>query len=691
MKRSLLLVLAFSFVTGVVFGQYKRCATTEYNEMLMKQDPAFRVNQDNLEQIIQNRMIADKTWKKTGTITIPVVFHVLYSNAAQNISNARIQAQLDVLNADFSATNSDIVNVPAGFQPDIANTDIQFCLAVRDPQGNTTDGIIRKQTSTPSFSTNNAIKFDAQGGDNAWPANSYLNIWVGNLSGGLLGYAQFPGGSAATDGVVLLYSAVGGPNSPGTAVPYHLGRSGTHEIGHWLNLRHIWGDSTCGNDFCADTPTQSGPNFGCPNYPSPTGCSGTAPNGEMFMNYMDYVDDDCMIMFTNDQSTRINTSVTTTRAAILNSMGCVPVTGGAPTADFSASLTSFPVGTSINFTDMSSGNPTSWSWTFAGGTPGTSVDQNPMNITYNTPGTYDVTLTVTNANGSDTETKNGYITVLQGGSGTCDTLTNFPANGTPTIFQSSGWGYVAGHNDYEDAGKADKYSTFFPTYTINGALIQFAVATASNSTNTFDVKVWDSNGAAGAPNTVLGSESKTFQDAELDVIAQSLTYVQFMNPISVSQPFYLGVEWPLPYTPGDTLAIVTCDDGEVGPDFAWELWNDGTWHSYSETPASWGLDMAHSIWPIMCDPLGINDPVQDGIVIYPNPTSGQLIIHNTLNQGNQAVVRVVNMNGQVSLNRSIQRFDGTHYIDMSELADGLYFIEVISGEQRLSYKVLLAK
>jgi len=691
MKKFLLIAVAFCISFAPVYSQYNRCATTEYNAALMKQDPNFKKNLDDFEQLVQRRMAADKSWKKTGTITIPVVFHILYSNASHNISNARIMAQMDVLNEDYSATNADIVNVPAAFQNDISSIGVEFCLAQRDPQGNSTDGIIRKQTTTGSFSTNNAIKFDSQGGDNAWPSTDYLNIWVGNLSNGLLGYAQFPGGSPATDGVVILYSATGGPAAPGTATPYHLGRSATHEIGHWMNLRHIWGDSNCGNDFCADTPTQDGSNFGCPNFPNISNCSGSAPNGDMFMNYMDYVNDNCMIMFSNDQSTRANTSITTTRAAILNSQGCVPVTGGAPDADFSANLTTISVGTSINFTDMSSGNPTSWAWTFPGGTPGTSIDQNPMNVTYNTAGTYNVTLTATNAQGNDTETKTGYITVNSGGSGACDTLSNFPATGTPTLFGSGGWGYVSGHNDYEDVGKAEKFSTFFPTYTINGALINFGVATASNATNSFDVKVWDSNGTGGSPSSVLGSESKTFQDAEIDVLAQSLTYVVFSTPIAVSNPFYLGVEWSLPYVPGDTLGVITTDDGEVGPDLAWEKWNDNSWHSYSETPASWGLDLSHAIFPIMCDPLGINDPIQDGIIIYPNPTTGQLIIHNTLGQGTQAVVKVVSMSGQQVMEQMIDRFDGTHYIDMSNLDNGLYFVDVVAGSQRLSYKIMLSK
>src|SRR6185503_11466880 len=159
-------------------------------------------------------------------------------------------------------------------------------------------------------------------------SSSYLNIWSGNLGGGLLGYAQFPGGPASTDGVVVLYSSVGSIASPGTLVPYNYGRSATHEVGHWLNLFHIWGDSNCGNDQVSDTPTQQTSNFGCPNFPHVT-CS-NGPNGDLFMNYMDYTDDFCMNIFTSGQKSRMQALFISggARFSIVSSQGCVPPSGG---------------------------------------------------------------------------------------------------------------------------------------------------------------------------------------------------------------------------------------------------------------------------------------------------------------------------------------------------------------------------
>ncbi|RYF77048.1 MAG: zinc metalloprotease, partial [Cytophagaceae bacterium] len=131
------------------------------------------------------------------------------------------------------------------------------------------------------------------------PAHN-LNIWICNIGGGILGYAQFPGGSAATDGVVIGPQYFG--NTGYVAAPYDKGRTATHEIGHWLNLRHIWGDASCGNDLVADTPTQQTANYGCPSFPHVT--CGNGANGDMYMNYMDYTNDPCMYMFTNGQTTR---------------------------------------------------------------------------------------------------------------------------------------------------------------------------------------------------------------------------------------------------------------------------------------------------------------------------------------------------------------------------------------------------
>ena len=250
-------------------------------------------------------------------VTIPVVFHVLYNTAAENISEAQVLSQLQIMNDDFRRLNADQDNVWS----QAADTQIEFCLATQDPQGNPSDGILRVPTSVTQFGTNDNMKFSSQGGSDAWPASEYLNFWVCDLGASLLGYAQFPGGPANTDGVVCTYTATG---DVGTAqAPFDLGRTGTHEVGHWLNLRHIWGDGGCGaDDFVADTPEDDGANYGC----SLGSSSCEAGVSAMVQNYMDYSDDACMNLFTQGQGDRMNALFQAggARASLLNSPGCTP-------------------------------------------------------------------------------------------------------------------------------------------------------------------------------------------------------------------------------------------------------------------------------------------------------------------------------------------------------------------------------
>ncbi|MBL7926267.1 MAG: T9SS type A sorting domain-containing protein [Bacteroidia bacterium] len=343
LKKSIKVAAAALLLFNAVQAQ-RNCGTMQHLQTQLDNDPAMRLRMEQIEQQTQDYLLQKNSNSTQAVVTIPVVFHVLYNvnNATQNVSDARIMEQLNVINLDFSHTNADAGNAPAPFLAVAANTNIQFCLAQRDPNGAATTGIIRKQTSVTSFTQNNNVKFNSTGGADAWPVASYMNVWVCQLGSGLLGYAQFPGGTASTDGIVVLNGSVGGPAAPGTSSPYHLGRTLTHEVGHWLNLRHIWGDANCGNDLVNDTPTQQTSNGGCPSYPHVT-CS-NGPNGDMFNNYMDYVNDNCMNMFTAGQSARSNALFAPggARVSLTTSQGCVPVGGGCgkPTGLAASGITS---------------------------------------------------------------------------------------------------------------------------------------------------------------------------------------------------------------------------------------------------------------------------------------------------------------------------------------------------------------
>ncbi len=238
-------------------------------------------------------------------ITIPVVVHVMYHNANENISDAQILSQLVVLNKDFRGNNADRAKVPAYFAPLAADAGFEFKLASMDAHGYATTGILRKYTKIEFFGTDDRIKSSVRGGDDAWDRNQYLNIWIGNLAGGILGYTSTYGGPADKDGVVIQYSAFGTIGS--VNAPFDLGRTATHEIGHWLNLLHIWGDGYCGDDQVADTPKQRSSNRGVITGEKFSGCEANA-HGDMYMNFMDLTNDAGMFMFTAGQRQRMRSS-----------------------------------------------------------------------------------------------------------------------------------------------------------------------------------------------------------------------------------------------------------------------------------------------------------------------------------------------------------------------------------------------
>jgi hypothetical protein len=235
-------------------------------------------------------------------ITIPVVVHIVYNDARQNISDEQVRSQIAVLNNDYRKKNADAANVPDAFKIYAADAKIEFRLATVDPVGLPTSGIVRKSTSQTSFTVDDKIKFAATGGDDAWSADQYLNLWVGNVVGGVLGYASSPGCTPSKDGVVIRYSVFG--TTSNVAPPYNKGRTAVHEIGHWLGLRHIWGDAACGDDKIDDTPPQAGPTRGCPSGVQVTCTSGAT--GNMYMNFMDFTNDACTNMFTKGQAAKMH-------------------------------------------------------------------------------------------------------------------------------------------------------------------------------------------------------------------------------------------------------------------------------------------------------------------------------------------------------------------------------------------------
>ncbi len=430
MRKLLTLFTLVWLIAGSTIAQQAPCHFGHLIDQQLQQNPNYANEMDQLEQQVNTYLQQNPNGGANRAVrTISVVVHVVYNTAAENVSTTSINNIITTLNNDFRRTNADASQTRSAFLGVAADAQIEFCL----------DRIIRVNTTTTCFDPNsapNAMKSANTGGSNPIDPRYYLNVWIvdlcGNTGGGTAGYAYLPTTGvpgSSIDGLVIDYSL--GFNN-GT------GRTTTHEIGHYLGLAHPWGSDSnpsCSvDDGFADTPNTDGPNYNC----NATNSCGTAAPGDQYENFMDY--SFCTNMFTTQQAAYMNGVLSGVRSTLLSSPGCNSA-AQAPSADFTADKTIVCVGQSVAFTDASSGVPTTWAWTFAGGTPASSTTQNPT-VTYNTAGTYAVTLTATNASGNDTETKVNYITVVG--------ATSLPISEgfQTTTFPPAGWQLLNFDNTY---------------------------------------------------------------------------------------------------------------------------------------------------------------------------------------------------------------------------------------------------
>ena len=414
------LLLAFSLNSQ---AQEKCLSEIIFQEEAAK-NPQLIKDREAFEIYLRNYAAANPQQRTAGVVRIiPVVVHVIHFGGPENISKEQILNQIEILNQDFRRLNPDTTQTPIDFVQYAADSEVEFAMAKLDPNGNCTDGIVRIYNSM-TYNARSNVKALSY-----WPSDQYLNIWIVNnitnssgSPGQVIGFAQFPGGSPATDGVVIKYDYMGDIGA--AAGTNNGGRTATHEIGHWFSLRHIWGDdggSCAGTDFVIDTPNQADWTLStCPTGVLTDACTPSAP-GIMYSNYMDYTNGDCQNIFTMGQKQRMDGALNSSTSGrnnlyTPNNLLATGITGGAtgectPVADFVPRPKMICEGTSVIFNDGSwNGEVTSRQWSFPGGTPATDTSASPT-VTYNTAGTYDVTLTVSNALGSDTKTVTGAVIV----------------------------------------------------------------------------------------------------------------------------------------------------------------------------------------------------------------------------------------------------------------------------------------
>ncbi len=649
-RNFLLSICTLLLFAGATFGQQRSCGANEVLARQLLENPDLQQIRNDIERQTQEFIQSGGALDRVQ-VTIPVVVHVVYYNSTQNLTDQQILSQIDVLNADFRRLNADAVNTPGVWQSIAADCEVNFCMATQDANGNATTGIERRQTTVNGFSTNDNVKHYSTGGLDAWNASKYLNLWVCNLSGGLLGYAQFPGGPAATDGVVCDYAYFG---TIGSTQPFHLGRTATHEVGHWLNCYHIWGDdgtSCSGSDLVTDTPNQADENYGCPAFPT-VSCS-NGPNGDMFMNYMDYTDDACMNLFTNGQKARMQSlfSAGGARVSLLSSPGCQPPTGGScgtPTGLAASGVTQ--TGATLGWGAVSGATSYNLQWKAASAgtwttvtgltttsyglsslSAGTTYDFQVQAICGSTSGNYSATSSFTTSSGScaDQYEPNNSLT----------TAVVIPVN---TAFTAQ----IVSSTDKD-------YYKFANTSTTRNIKVELTTLPFD-----YDLRLYRKN-TNNNNYTLIGSSSNAGTLSEL------ITY----NTSTVSSNY-------VAYVFGYNGAYSTSQCYTLKVSLSATAWRtDGSTDGQSEETEI----------PVVFENAGFG--------MFPNPAKDQLTVEVPMEADADVAVSIMDPAGKVAVqqHRTLSKGDNQMKLDVSHLPNGVYFVQVRNGEVSNTRKLVVNK
>ena len=649
-RNILLSICTLLLFAGAAFGQQRSCGANEVLARQLLENPDLQQIRNDIERRTQDFIQSGGALDRVQ-VTIPVVVHVVYYNSTQNLTDQQILSQIDVLNADFRRLNADAANTPGVWQSIAADCEINFCMATQDANGNATTGIERRQTTVNGFSTNDNVKHYSTGGLDAWNASKYLNLWVCNLSGGLLGYAQFPGGPAATDGVVCDYAYFG---TIGSTQPFHLGRTATHEVGHWLNCYHIWGDdgtSCSGSDLVSDTPNQADENYGCPTFPS-VSCS-NGPNGDMFMNYMDYTDDACMNLFTSGQKARMQFlfSAGGARVSLLSSPGCQPPSGGScgtPTGLAASGVTQ--TGATLSWGSVSGATSynlqwkaaSSGTWTTVTGLAATSYGLSGLSAgtTYNfqvqavcgsTSGNYSAASSFTTSSGSCAEQYEPNNTQA--------TAASIPVN---TAFTAQ----ISTSTDKD-------YYKFANTTATRNIKIELTTLPFDYDLRLYRKNTNNNNYTLLASSTNAGTQNELITYNTTTVSSNYVAYVFGYNgAYSTSQCYTLKV----------SLSATN-----------WRT--DGSTDGQTEETEV----------PVVFENAGFG--------MFPNPANDQLTVEVPMEADADVAVSIMDPAGKVAVqqHRTLSKGDNRMTLDVSRLPAGVYFVQVRNGEAFSTRKLVVNK
>jgi PKD repeat protein len=617
---------------------------------------------------------------------IPVVFHIIHDYGYEDISDAQVIDEVRILNRDYRKNNPDTNVIVPQFTSIAADTKIEFRLANLDPNGNCTNGIDRI-ASAQTYIGDDGSKL------NYWPRNHYLNVWVvKNISSGAAGYAYLPNGAptASVDGVLILSTYIGsiGTGSSSTS------RALTHEIGHFLNLQHTWGNTNnpgvaCGNDGVNDTPYTKG--WTTCNLTSNDICNpGTVENVQ---NYMDY--SYCSRMFTAGQKTRMTSALNSANGQrnqlstasnwTFTGINNNPANVCAPHADFLPNAQVYCcAGSSVTFTDISwNGHPTSWNWSFPGGTPTTSTDSMPV-IQYNTPGLYAVTLTAANGSGSNTLTRTGIVKVFS------------------TTAQYSNWNYTEG---FESA------TTFTNDWIIvNPQGNGWARVTTAAATGTASAKITNATTMAGTVDEMI-SPAIDLSAITSPVFTFKVAYRQRatgdLDKLHVYTSTDCGNTWSQRYVKsGTTLSTGAATTSAFTPsasEWRTETVNISAISSSTNVRFKFTFDSqgGNNIYVDDINIAGVNgiDAPDLGIqhfAVFPNPAQDNTLVSFSLDKSQDVTLQLFDMTGRVvSTIYSGNLAEGEQQFQLQQpaeiLSKGIYFVRLTTAEGRMVTQKLIVE
>ncbi|MCB0707067.1 MAG: choice-of-anchor J domain-containing protein [Saprospiraceae bacterium] len=706
----IVLSVFFVLLTIPVLAQRQRCGTNKVMEERMEQFPSFHKQVEKLNAAILSATQNGPS-RGNGLINIPVVIHVLWNTPVQNIEDAQIFSQIDILNADFRRLNADSALTRELFKPFAADTRIEFCLAQRDPQGNPTNGINRVQTSVTAFGADDAMKFSALGGADAWPADQYLNIWVCN-NWEVWGYAYFPGIEPEYDGVVCHYEAFG--DTLQVVPPFDKGRTCTHEIGHWLGLYHTFDfgctgqtQQTClgAGDRVCDTPGDATESYSC-NFNLNTCVDSPVDFPDMVENFMDYSEDACLNMFTAGQAERMRLALETFRIPLLYSNACVPV-GGAFTDVVALRLVApvngrcnpdpeliFEIGNAGNttITDLDlhlyEGDDLNTSITWTGVLLPNNTTEINMPVTNLAYGSNNLKLILSDPNGNaDQNSLN-------------DTLVNsleivdLSAGALPPFGEGFEAGLLPPENWFVNNPDQDYYwdlSSFYGAY-------------LSSSNSMIFENYWVGEEAIGRLDQLI-SPIFSFETVLDPNLSFDLAYPDpgsdfYSDTLSLYWSSDCGENWSLLWQQGGVeLASAPTPFGfnNFEPD------NSDDWRTVEidlsilgglpavqfqwENKSGWGYDLYLDNINVEGEVVLSDEeaPVFDQVQIYPNPTTGKIIISGLDEEG---VLSVFSADGKVL--RQFETNQARNF-DLAGLPMGLLFINLLTESHQKQFRVILFK